>query len=809
MNRKMLLNYLKSLCYILCGIMFCQNSISAQDGACVKVEWSENYGGFQHDGANSIIQTQDKGYVAVGYSRSSNMMLTENKGKSDYWIVKVDSLGVLQWQASFGGNENDIASDVVETSDGSIYVVGGAVSFDADVTGSHGAEDVWVLKLSSDGNLIWSKAFGGSQNERAESIIASSDGNFVIAGYSESTDGDVESNRGDFDYWVFKMNANGDLLWENNYGGSLSDWGFDVKEALDGGYYIGGSTISVNGQVTENNGFYDYWLIKTDVNGDMEWQNSYGGTLEERAYELALTSDGGVLLTGTSNSADWDVQGNNGGYDYWLTKIAPSGDLEWARSYGGGIEDRSFTATVLSDDSYLIAGYSLSSDGLISNNYGGFDGWLTKLDSEGNLIWEKNIGGSVEDRIYSIIENENGGYTAAGYSASNDLDLPDNFGARDLWIINLSPDTFAVDLGADTTLCFNDNLVLVPEIENVTFLWSDGTTDDFLAISNQGEYWLEVDDNGCIARDTIQVDYLSDSAVSLGNDTILCTGENLLLDVEIPGALITWRDGSNNDSFLIDIPGNYWVTVEKDGCTQRDTVEVDFTTIETGFDSTAFICQGEALLLDASSIPGTFIWQDGSTNSSLSVVGPGVYWVDATVGGCSNRDSVIVDFQSGPDSIFAFDAYICEDQGIWFDASFDGATYLWQDGSTEPMFKAVAPGDYSVQININNCVFEESVTLISCERCLYVPNIFSPNGDGINDELFTFQQCALEDYHLSIFDRWGNMVFESFSPQLRWDGFHKGEKAAIDTYVYSLKYTLLNAGQPLSQNKTGSITIIR
>ena len=761
------------------------------------------------DAGNNLVQTTDGGFVAVGYARSSDQTLTENKGKADYWIVKVDSLGELEWQSSFGGNENDIASDAVQTPDGGYLIVGGAVSFDGDVVGSHGSEDAWVLKLNATGGLEWSKTYGGSSNERIEAIEPTSDGNYVLAGYSDSFDGDIDFNHGDFDYWLLKIDGNGNLLWENTFGGSLADWAFDVKEAPDGGFMIAGSTISTNGDVSNNNGFYDYWIVKTDTGGNLVWENNYGGTLEERAYSISIANDGGAIVAGTSNSADWDVQGSNGSYDFWLAKISGTGDLEWAKCYGGPAIDRAFSVVALADDHFLAAGFTTSNGGQVSNNHGSFDAWITKFDETGNLLWERNFGGTSGDRFYGIIEKMDGGYAATGLSSSGNNDLPDNFGGRDLWIACLSPDTLKVDLGNDTTLCFSQGVVLQPDIENVDYLWSDGSTQPFLAVTMQDEYWVEVDDDGCKARDSIVVSYLSEGAVELGNDTILCDGENLLLTLDVPGATYEWRDGSVNDSFLVEIPGTYWVTVTKDGCEQKDTVEVEFTTIEIDFDDMAFICQGEELPLSLQHPQATYLWQDGSTLPDYVIDGPGEYWVRVTVGGCTNADTVLVDFQAGPDSIFAATSYLCEGEGIWFDVSYPGATYLWQDGSTEPRLKAVEEGVYSVEVTINNCVFEEETVLASCESCMYIPNVFSPNGDGINDEFRTFPVCSMSNFQQQVYDRWGNLVFENNSISEPWDGFYNGKKAMPGTYIYLIKYDLDNNGKMLPQQRVGSVTVVR
>ncbi len=792
------------------ALLFSAHQLTAQSGACVMVEWSAHYGGNFDEGANDVIPTADGGFVAVGYSRSSNNMVTQNQGKADYWIIKVDSLGALQWEESYGGSENDIASSVVQTPDGGYLVAGGAVSFDVQVIGNHGSEDVWVLKLDAMGQLEWAKTYGGSLNERAESIAATMDGHYILAGYSQSFDHDVSDNNGDFDYWVLKIDIDGNLLWEKNFGGSLSDFGFDINPTSDGGYLMVGSTISQNGDVNDNNGFYDYWIVKMDADGKLLWERNYGGTQEERAYAIEVFPDDGAVITGTSNSSDGDVDSNNGNYDFWTIRINADGDLLWENSYGGISEDRAYDVVVLSDGTLLTAGVSSSNSGDVGNNFGSQDAWVVKLDAaDGNLVWEKNLGGSKEDRLFAMAETLSGGYVGAGLSASDDIHLPANFGGRDMWLINLSPDTLAIDLGKDTTLCFNDNLVLQVEMDDISYLWSDGSTDPFLSVSESGEYWLEIDLFGCLARDTIQVDYLTETGVSLGNDTILCEGASLLLTFDIPGAAYEWRDGSVNDSFLVEVPGNYWVSIFKNGCEQKDTIAVDFVSVDIGFPGEAFICEGESLVLNVERPQSSYLWQDGTTNPQYTITGPGIYWVQLTQSGCSFGDTINVDFQDGPDSIFAAHQYICENEGIWFDASFPGANYTWQDGSTEPRFKAVAPGSYRVEVDINGCLFVEETTLKSCERCLFIPNVFSPNGDGINDDFLTAATCELIDYRALIFDRWGNIVFESFDPAFFWDGNYGGQKADIGTYTYLITYGLASNGRQKPQQRTGTLTLIR
>lgn len=781
----------------------------SQQKDCVFIDWSKHYGGFENDGANDVVQTPDGGFVAVGFSRSSNQQVASNNGLSDFWIAKTDADGTLEWEQSFGGSLNDIASSVALTADGGYLIAGGAVSFDQDVMGNQGEEDVWLVKLSGDGNFEWSRTYGGSSNDRMESIRPTSDGNFILAGYSQSNDGDVDANFGEFDYWLMKIDAAGNIIWENNFGGSMADFGFDARETMDGGYLMIGSTFSDNGNVTGNNGFYDYWIVKTDALGNFEWQRNFGGAGEERSYALELLSDGSAIIGGTSNSSSGTLPGNNGSADYWIMRIDMAGDLIWSKNFGGSAEDRAFALGVTSDNGFLLAGFSSSSNMDVGGNYGSKDGWLIKFDSNGDIIWEKNFGGSADDRLYAILETAEGGYIGAGLSTSSDFDLDGNFGNQDLWLIRLAPDSLEIDLGNDTTLCAGEAIFLEIDIDDVTYTWQDGSNDDNFIVQTAGEYWVEIDKEGCIARDTLLVDYVSETPVELGNDTILCVGETLILDPGIPGANYVWSNGSSDQTQAIVLPTTISVDVSKDGCNYQDTISVDFTTVEVDLGNDTLICEGNTLLYDLTVPSGTYLWQDGSTSASYEIFEPGNYFVEVSQGGCSNSDTLVVGTQFEPDSVLSNFRFVCPDNGIWFDVENEGASYLWQDGSTEPRLKAVVPGEYWVEVTLSGCVFRQETELVDCEKCLYVPNIFSPNGDGINDEFRTFPGCEFTNYQMQVFNRWGGKVFESETPNESWDGDIQSEKAQQGTYIYVLTFDILNNGITIPQDRRGTVELIR
>jgi gliding motility-associated-like protein len=799
------LAFITSFFLLTCSTLF------SQPKECLFTDWSKHYGGTKADHANDIRQTKDGGYVVAGATASEGIDVVQNYGAFDYWILKVDKTGNIEWSKNYGGTLDDIATSVVQTPDGGYLVVGGAVSFNGFVLGSHGKEDVWVLKLSPTGDLVWAKTFGGTQNERAEVIQPTADGNYIIGGYSESSNGNLSGNKGLFDYWLFKITPDGNILWQKNFGGSQADWCFDIRPAPDGGFLAAGSTFSDNGDVTSNQGFYDYWLIKLDANGNLLWERSFGGFGEERAYALDLTTDGGMVMAGTSISSGGIVGGNNGSFDVWAIKLNGNGSVVWSKNFGGSTEDRAFDVKQTADKGFVVAGMTASANIDVSNNYGLQDAWLLKLDDAGNLLWEKTFGGSANDRFSAILQTADEGFIAAGFSLSPDVDLPANYGMQDLWVIKLTLDSLDFDLGKDTALCGGETLLLNAVQEDVAYRWQDGSTDSMFLVENPGKYWLEVDKSGCKASDTILVAYITATAVDLGADSIVCEGETLLLQPAIPGANYLWNDGSTMPDYLVQTSGKYWVTVLKDGCEYFDTITVGFAKIDLELGKDTFLCGGQTLFLDVALPNASYRWQDQSEKPDYFIDAPGDYWVKVWQGGCQKSDTIRVKYQLAPDSILPAYSLICEEEPLVLDATQPGdAAYLWQDGSVFPAIKAKSPGKYSVEVTLNGCTFKDDIELTPCELCLYVPNAFSPNGDGLNDEFMGFPgSCDIVRYRMTIFDRWGSMLFYTEQKGEGWNGDFQGRKLPAGSYVYLIEFNYLNNSMTYRQERKGTVTLLR
>jgi hypothetical protein len=311
-------------------------------------EWNQTFGGSESDYGNSVQQTTDGGYIITG--------TLESDGIVNVYLIKTDSDGNEEWNQTFGGNSNDLGRSVQQTSDGGYVITGGTSSF------GNGDRDTWLIKTDSNGNEEWNQTFGGSGRDEGRSVEQTTDGGFIITGRTESF------GNGGYDVWLIKTDSNGDEVWNQTFGGSEDDYGLSVEQTTDGGYIITGHTDSFG------NGSSDVWLIKTDSNGNEEWNQTFGGSSGDYGYSVEQTTDGGFIITGGTGSF------GNGYYDVWLIKTDFQGNEEWNQIFGGSESDYGYSVEQTTDGGYIITGFTFS----FGN--GGSDVWLIKTDSEGNTV---------------------------------------------------------------------------------------------------------------------------------------------------------------------------------------------------------------------------------------------------------------------------------------------------------------------------------------------------------------------------------------------------------------------------------------
>ncbi|GIV34150.1 MAG: hypothetical protein KatS3mg031_1685 [Chitinophagales bacterium] len=415
------------------------------------LHWQRTLGGSSNDQINSIRPTPDEGFIAAGFTLSADGDITGHHGAEDFWIIRLDANGDVVWQKVYGGSSTDIANAIRPTKDNGYIVAGYTTSTNGDITGNHGSQDFWIVKLDAAGNLLWSKTLGGTGADAAYAITQTSDDGYIVAGYTASSNGDVTGYHGGRDFWVVKLDNTGNIIWQRALGGSNLDDARDVLQTLDGNYVVAGYTLSSDGDVSVNKGVFDYWVVKLDTSGNIIWLRTFGGSSSDKATAVEQTSDGGYLVAGSTASFNGDVSGNHGLLDFWVIKLDSAGLLQWQKTFGGSANDEALAVVAHIDNTITVAGYSASSNGNVAANNGGDDFWIIRLTSAGNMVWSKNLGGSSADRAHSLCITAQGYVALAGYSASANGDLSINKGGNDAWITHLALCSPTVTV--DSTVC--------------------------------------------------------------------------------------------------------------------------------------------------------------------------------------------------------------------------------------------------------------------------------------------------------------------------------------------------------------------
>jgi len=369
-----------------------------------------------------------------------------------------------------------------------------------------------------------------------------------------------------------------------------------------------------------------------------------------------------------------------------------------------------------------------------------------------------------------------------------------------------------INLGNDITICNQRPLILDSKISTngALFKWQDGSTNSTLAVNKTGEYWVEVTLGTCVTRDSIVVTYSEISSISLGEDKVECEGDEVILDVTFPGATYLWQDNSTQPIYTVTKSGLYWVTVSKDGCVKLDSVNIIFsTTPVVDFGNDTLICSTDSLILDATFSNASYRWQNGSRNAKMLILKTGTYSVTANVGRCSAADTINVTFIKAPKLNFGEDKVMCfgDDHVIYLEPNY--VDYLWQDGSEKSRYIIEDPGTYSVYAS-NICGTDSDTIRIdyrNCECDIFMPNAFSPNGDGHNEQFGTTYECTYVNYKFQIYNRWGQLLFETRNQDQKWDGTFGGKMSPPGNYIYSIKYSLKPDG--LFEEFSGSFLLIR
>lgn len=455
-----------NLSWALLAGMAVMNSSFAQTGPTI--DWQTTLGGSQGDGGSSVAPCMDGGYITLSSITSTNGIAAANHGGYDLLVAKLNANGSVAWSRCLGGTGNEYAGDIEQTSDGGYIFTAGSNSSDGDVTENHGGNDLWLVKLDENGEIVWQKSLGGTSNDGSgRKIRQTNDGGYFAIGTSYSNDGDATGAHGSADYWVLRLDAEGTPIWTRLLGGTGDDEAEDLRITSDGGCIIIGTTGSMDGDVTLNHGAIDAWVVKLDASGTIQWQKSYGGSDIDNGWAIEITNAGGYIIGVEAFSNDGEVSVNHGLSDFWIVNLDSAGTIIWESSYGGSNFDQPIAICPTNDGGFAINGGTTSQDGDVTNYHGGLkDCWTIKVDQAGTLIWQSTFGGSEWDFCGDIHLTPDGGYVFIGSTLSDDGDITMQHGLGDAWVVKLSPDMTGIsELDQATDISVHPN----PALGQVTF----------------------------------------------------------------------------------------------------------------------------------------------------------------------------------------------------------------------------------------------------------------------------------------------------------------------------------------------------
>ena len=411
---------------------------SASDGDKI---WLYAYGGSSGDNLSNVFQSTDGGYVLGGYSLSSNGDVPANKGSNDFIIGKVNQTGTLQWLKNYGGSSVDQIMDIIPSKDGGILFTGFSNSSDGDITSPKGLNDGIIGKTDANGNLLWLKNYGGTSSDLFHTIRELPDGSIITSGISNSSDGDITEAKGSYDIIVAKFDNNGNRIWIKNFGGTGSESFGKMQLTNDGGFIVVGNVSTPGGDIPTIRGMTDVFAVKLDANGNKQWSNTYGGTDSDAAYDVIQTSSGGYAIVGNTYSVNGDFTGNKGGADGFIIKLDSGGTVESTQLYGGTGTDTLRAILELKDGSFVVVGSSSSTNGDITGTKGSTDAWVMNIAKNGNVKWSKNYGGSGVDNANGLFTDASGNIMLFGTTMSSDGDIVNPKGSTDFMLAKLEYST--------------------------------------------------------------------------------------------------------------------------------------------------------------------------------------------------------------------------------------------------------------------------------------------------------------------------------------------------------------------------------
>lgn len=755
----------------------------------------------------------------------------------------------IEWDRTYGGNGYEEMNAALPTSDGG-YIYGGITttrSISGEIT-QHTKDtvawpepegDFWILKTDGQGNPVWDKIIGGFAQDRLWSIVETEDGGYLVGGDSRSGTGADKTwtNRGEKDFWVVKLDGNGNKQWDRAYGGTGNEELRKIIALPNGQYWLTGfsnSPASFEKSTPAINSSVDFWSVRIDENGTPLGDYTFGGSELDELFDAALSQDGNILLTGPSTSPTGfsKTAPYFGSNDIWLVKCSPNGTILWDAAFGGNREDVPQRLISSKDGGYFIIGQSTSDKSTgnkTAEHFGGDDAWLLKFTDTGagvNILWDKSFGGSASDYGYGVVESGIGNLFVLGASlspadstASNKLSPP--IGGKDYWALFLEPNGTIVwdqslgglgdDVGTQLFQAHDYGYMLGGNSSSNSY--PPYKSEDNRGPSYSNDMW--VIRAGC-AFPGPELDDLPKT----------CRDEQISVDASIPapciGCTYHWDDGGSGPvrNFSPDSTTQVKVTVvHPDGCEFSDSTILEIIPGPDAYQSsmepvTCFGSNDASFFIeDVSGIapPYQFSlngseWEDVADYTNMK---PGIYHLEILdTNGCKLDTSFYI---AQPEQVLVElgdDIYLEYGDSVQLQALtnlLDSFSFEWGQPNLvsctdclEPWVRPLYTTTVSIELkDKNGCSATDNLRLIVQKTdAVYIPNSFSPNLDNTNDFFTVFADHSVRHIKsLLVFDRWGELMFENYNfqpnkEQIGWDGKHRGQwlDPAIFTYFAVVEF---------------------
>jgi len=601
--------------------------------------------------------------------------------------------------------------------------LGTANSTNGDVTGHHGLSgtpDIWLVKLSATGSKQWQRSLGGNAGEDSGELLFTADGGYLIAAKTHSVNtGDVIGGHSIFsdDVWIVKTNAFGVIEWQKVYGGTEDELAYAVVPTDDGGFMVTGSANSTDFDVTGNHGENDFWILKLDGSGNLEWQKSIGGSNDDIGLLIQKTTDGNLIIAGTSESNDGDASGHHGANtttDFWVMKTDMLANIIWQKSYGGSENEIPNSLQLLPDGGFTLSGVSYSNDGDVAGHYGSIDTgdyWIMRIDADGNLLWERSLGGTDSEYSGHSIPTSDGGFALCGRARSTDYDVTFSHGQSDLWVVKLLPEC-------------------IPAVETCN------TLDDNC--------------NGLIDDGIVET-----ISISAGGPTIFCQGGSVLLTATYSGTTLQWKKdgvnipGATNPTYTVTKKATYTCTTSSPCGTATSTgilvnVQKNPAASITAGGATTF-CAGGSVTLNEAPVGGsTYQWYKGAsaivgaTTTSYVATTAGNYKcrVTKTASGCFKNSNVITVTVPCRENESITNNSITDNSLTIYPNPNNGTFSITENGSplergggvSVEIYNAVGQLIYSKELNSTNGIINETVELKNIPGGIYLVRLSGDAG---------------------------------------------------------------------------------